>query len=187
MAGTTTDHLQPQGSAGIGGNQALDILEAMDRRAVDRVDAVAKLQSSVGDLKIASSPFAETLQADQKATRALEAPDVLHFKSISLTPGGFVAGETVWRQRGIGVFNNQGVPLTPPSTWSTASSYYTLGGYETTVKIGTNSFSLISMDIGMVFDPSGNLWAPNGSGGGHLGFNASNLFGTERGAFYLCH
>jgi hypothetical protein len=64
--------------------------------------AVANLQSAVSDLKTTSASIAETIQTEQKATRALETPDALHFMGITLKPGGFLAAETVDRQRGIG-------------------------------------------------------------------------------------
>ena len=65
-------------------------------------EAVTKLQTAVGDLKTATANFAVELQANQQATKALETPEALHFRNITLVPGGFLAGETVWRQRGIG-------------------------------------------------------------------------------------
>jgi hypothetical protein len=63
---------------------------------------VASLESSIADLKANSASMALTVQADQKATQALEHPDAIHFMGVNLKPGGFVAAETVNRQRGIG-------------------------------------------------------------------------------------
>ena len=77
-------------------------LEGAQQTVVHNGEAVATLQNAVGELKATSSSFAETLQADQQATHALASPETLHFRGITLTPGGFLAGETVWRQRGIG-------------------------------------------------------------------------------------
>jgi len=65
-------------------------------------EQVATLQSAVSGLKSASSSIVETVQSEQKAQRALEHPDSLHFKGIELKPSGFLAAETVDRQRGIG-------------------------------------------------------------------------------------
>jgi len=62
-------------------------------------EAVASLQSAVEDLKTSSASFADTIQTDQKR---FEAPNAIPFMGISLKPGGFLAGETVVRQRGIG-------------------------------------------------------------------------------------
>lgn len=63
---------------------------------------VATLQSAVSDLKTNSATLTASVQADQKAVQSLEAPEDLRFRGITLTPGGFLAGETVWRQRGAG-------------------------------------------------------------------------------------
>ena len=65
-------------------------------------EAVTKLQDAVGSLKATSVTFAENIQAGQVEVNALKAPETLRFKGIGITPGGFAAGETVWRQRGIG-------------------------------------------------------------------------------------
>lgn len=64
--------------------------------------SVATLQNAVTDLKTNAVSLAATVQAEQKATKAMEAPQELRFRGITLTPGGFVAGETVWRQRAAG-------------------------------------------------------------------------------------
>ena len=60
---------------------------------------VGSLQSAVSELRAASTSIVESVQENQKA---IAHPDSLHFKGIELKPGGFVAGETVNRQRGLG-------------------------------------------------------------------------------------
>jgi len=55
------------------------------------------LQHQVTDLKAVSSSTAEGLQATQKRVSDLESPLAIHYKGITITPGGFIAGETVWR------------------------------------------------------------------------------------------
>lgn len=65
-------------------------------------EAVAHLQSAVNDMSKNSVSIAESLQTEQTEVKALEAPDAIAFKRIKITPIGFLAGETVWRQRGIG-------------------------------------------------------------------------------------
>jgi Skp family chaperone for outer membrane proteins len=62
-------------------------------------EAVATLQSAVADLRSTASSFADTLQTDQKRG---DAPDAIPFMGIHLKPGGFLAAETVDRQRGTG-------------------------------------------------------------------------------------
>jgi hypothetical protein len=63
---------------------------------------VANLQSSVADLKASSSSMALTVEADHKTAQALEHPETIPFMGVTLKPGGFVAAETVSRQRAIG-------------------------------------------------------------------------------------
>jgi hypothetical protein len=41
------------------------------------------------------------LTETQKRVAGLESPLAIHFKGITLTPGGFLAAETVWRQRAV--------------------------------------------------------------------------------------
>ena len=61
--------------------------------------AVTNLQTSVGDIKTTTAP----VQAQQtELKKQVMEPTTLHYKGITLTPGGFLAAETVWRQRGIG-------------------------------------------------------------------------------------
>jgi hypothetical protein len=64
-------------------------------------ESVTKLQAAVDDLSKNSVSIVQTIQSGQAEVKALENPDALHFKGIKLTPGGFAAAETVWRQRGI--------------------------------------------------------------------------------------
>jgi len=55
------------------------------------------LQHDVTDLKAANASTVESLTATQKRVGDLESPLAIHFKGIALTPGGFVAADTVWR------------------------------------------------------------------------------------------
>ncbi|MGA9565241.1 MAG: hypothetical protein WBS19_06950 [Candidatus Korobacteraceae bacterium] len=56
------------------------------------------LQHDVTDLKTANASAVESLTATEKRVGDLESPLAIHFKGITLTPGGFVAADTVWRQ-----------------------------------------------------------------------------------------
>jgi len=62
-------------------------------------EAVTTLESAVTDLKGNAASLADTIQTGQKRAAA---PDAIPFLGITLKPGGFLAGETVDRQRGIG-------------------------------------------------------------------------------------
>jgi hypothetical protein len=68
--------------------------------ATQQADAVTALKSDVNDLKQNASTTALTLQETQKNVKdAIESPAAIHYKGITITPGGFVAAETVTRQR----------------------------------------------------------------------------------------
>src|SRR5271165_2050065 len=68
-----------------------------------------KLQHEVTDLKAVSTNTVEGLQDTQKRVADLESPLAIHFKGITLTPGGFLAGETVWRPHA--TFSDINTPL----------------------------------------------------------------------------
>jgi len=61
---------------------------------------VNKLLNDVAALKTATTSMASTVEQNQAQTRKLENPEAVHFKGVDLKPGGFLAGETVNRQRG---------------------------------------------------------------------------------------
>ncbi len=77
-------------------------LENAQQVAGHNDEQVENLKTAVSDLKSTSTSIVETVQAEQKAQQALEHPDSLHFRGIELKPGGFLAAETVDRQRGVG-------------------------------------------------------------------------------------
>ena len=63
-------------------------------------EAVTALKTDVSDLKANATATAVSIQEDQKkVNEAIESPLSLHYKGITLTPGGFLAAETVTRQR----------------------------------------------------------------------------------------
>ncbi len=64
--------------------------------------AVSTLQSEVSKLKDTSSSLSTKVEATEQTTKKLEHPDVIRFKGIDLMPGGFLAAETVDRQRAAG-------------------------------------------------------------------------------------
>ena len=62
---------------------------------------VNALQSSVNDIKVANTNVATTMQEEQKRIdEMIEHPLAIHYKGITLTPGGFLAAESAWRQHG---------------------------------------------------------------------------------------
>ena len=65
-------------------------------------DQVGALQHQVSDLSTVSGNTVNELQETQKRVAGLESPLAIHYKGITITPGGFTAAETVWRQRATG-------------------------------------------------------------------------------------
>src|ERR1039458_2686213 len=74
---------------------------AQQQSATDNAAAVSTLQSTVSDLKINAVSLATTVSDETTGIKkAINNPDVLHFKGITLSPtGSFLAAETVWRDR----------------------------------------------------------------------------------------
>jgi hypothetical protein len=69
----------------------------------DNQAAVTTLQGTVTDLKANSVSLATTLSDEtSKIKKAIDSPTTLHYKGITLTPGGYAAGETVWRSKATG-------------------------------------------------------------------------------------
>jgi Skp family chaperone for outer membrane proteins len=69
----------------------------------DNTAAVTTLQSTVTDLKGNQASLATTVSDETSAVKkAIANPTALHYKGITITPGGFMAAETVWRQKATG-------------------------------------------------------------------------------------
>src|SRR3984957_12684627 len=65
--------------------------------------AVSTLNSSVSDLKGNEASLAATVSDEtSKIKKEISAPNVIHFRGVSLTPGGFTAGETIYRTKATG-------------------------------------------------------------------------------------
>src|ERR1700722_682709 len=76
---------------------------SQNQAVTDNATAVTTLQTTVTDLKANSLSLATTV-SDETASlkKAISSPDALHYKGISLTPGGYLAGETVYRTKATG-------------------------------------------------------------------------------------
>jgi hypothetical protein len=69
----------------------------------DNAAAVTTLQTTVTDLKGNQVSLATTVSDETaKIKKDILSPDVLHYKGITLTPGGYAAAETVWRSKATG-------------------------------------------------------------------------------------
>jgi hypothetical protein len=79
--------------------QAQSKADAVASQEADQAQTVSSLKSDLADLKSNSANAALTLQETQKSVHALSSPAAIQFKGITITPGGFAAAETVYRQR----------------------------------------------------------------------------------------
>jgi hypothetical protein len=105
--------------------QRLDQSQAAAAQAQNKADSAAAqtaedqqsvmaLKSDVTDLRTTATNSAMSLQETQKKIGDLESPLAIHFKGVTLTPGGFLAGESVYRTRALGAdatpFNSINMP-----------------------------------------------------------------------------
>jgi hypothetical protein len=93
--------------------QKLDQSQAATSQAASKADAAASqsseqqqdvtaLRGDVTDLKNNTTNSALALQETQKLIHDAESPVALHYKGITITPGGFLAAESVWRAHALG-------------------------------------------------------------------------------------
>ena len=76
--------------------------DAAQAAATQQQQSVTELKNDLADIKTNNVNTASTLQEMQKTTKeAIQSPTALHYKGITITPGGFIAAETVTRQRGL--------------------------------------------------------------------------------------
>jgi Skp family chaperone for outer membrane proteins len=69
----------------------------------DNAAAVTTLQSTVTDLKGNQASLAATVSDEtSKIKKEFNSPNVLHYKGVGITPGGYAAAETVWRSKATG-------------------------------------------------------------------------------------
>jgi cell division protein FtsB len=105
---------QQVGQAQSAAQQAQDAANRANKGEIPENAEIGALQHDVADLKALSGTTVNELQETQKRVAGLESPLAIHYKGITLTPGGFLAAETVWRQRAIlGDINTQfnGIPF----------------------------------------------------------------------------
>jgi hypothetical protein len=81
--------------------QARARADAAATASTDNTTTVNSLQSTVSDLKTNTTNLALSAQEEQKRVgEMVESPLALHYKGITIIPGGFLAAETAWRQHG---------------------------------------------------------------------------------------
>src|ERR1700686_2835991 len=84
-------------------------------QTAEQEQTVATLKNDVTDLKSGVTNSVLNLQETQKRIGELESPLAIHFKGITITPGGFMAAESVYRKRALGAdintpFNSVSMP-----------------------------------------------------------------------------
>ena len=96
---------------------------AAQAQASQQQQTVGQLNADVSDLKTNVTNTALTVQETQKhVNETLENPVALRYKGVTITPGGFLVAETVWRSRALGgeatPFNSLTMPGASQSTTS---------------------------------------------------------------------
>jgi len=101
--------------------------DAAQAQAAQQQQAVGQLHTEVGDLKGTVANTVMSLQETQK--NLSESPLALHYKGVTITPGGFLAAEFVRRSRALGADVN--TPLNnltmPGASQSTLSEFFGSG------------------------------------------------------------
>jgi hypothetical protein len=81
--------------------QARSSADAAASSSSQNAQAVSALQSTVSDIRSNTTNMAASMQEEQKHVgERLESPLAVHYKGITITPGGFLAAESAWRQHG---------------------------------------------------------------------------------------
>jgi len=77
--------------------------EAQQQAVTENTSAVNKLQSTVSDLRGNQVSLATTVSDETaKIKKDIANPSALHYKGVTITPGGFLAGETIYRTKATG-------------------------------------------------------------------------------------
>jgi hypothetical protein len=119
--------------------------DAAQAQAAQEQQTVTALKSDVSDLKTGVANTVMTLQETQKSIGA--SPDALHFKGITLTPGGYLAGETVRRSRALGAdINTPFNSLTlPGASQSTLSEFFGSGRQSRISMLAEGKLSIVKL------------------------------------------
>ena len=64
----------------------------------DQQQKLQAVQTDLSDVKTMQTNSMTTLQETQKRIVDMENPTAIHYKGVTITPGGFLVGETLWRQ-----------------------------------------------------------------------------------------
>ena len=117
--------------------QAQAKAEAAASETANEEQTVSSLKNDVTDLKTSATSVAMTLQETQKTMKdAFESPVALHFKGITLTPGGFLASESVYRNHALGAdINTPFNSINFPGSGQNAVSEFFYSGRQSRVSM----------------------------------------------------
>lgn len=140
---------QAAASAQAAAAQAQQAASAQQAAVTETNQQVSSLNGAVADLKTNNASLVQTIQDDQKNTRkAIENPDALHFKGITLSPtGSFLAAETVWRSAATGGDINTpftGIPF-DSSNAGKLSEFFGSGRQSRVAMLGEGKISNMTM------------------------------------------
>ena len=94
---------QQVGQAQSAATEATQKADAAASQTAQSQQEVSAVKNDVTDIKTNATNTALSLQETQKDIKSsLESPLAIHYKGITITPGGFLAAETVWRQHALG-------------------------------------------------------------------------------------
>ena len=83
-------------------SQVASKADAAASQTAEQQQTVTALKGDVSDLKNNTTNSALALQETQKLIHDSESPLAIRYKGITITPGGFLAAESVWRSHALG-------------------------------------------------------------------------------------
>ncbi|HEY6373060.1 MAG TPA: hypothetical protein VIX37_20960, partial [Candidatus Sulfotelmatobacter sp.] len=121
---------QAQTAAADAANKA----DAVQAQSNQDQQAVTELKGDVTDLKTNLTSTVVSIQETQKSIS--EPPTAIHVKGITITPGGFLAAETVWRSRALGAdINTPFNTLTMPGASANRMSEFFGSGRQSRISM----------------------------------------------------
>ena len=118
-------------------SQAQAKADAAAAQTAEEEQTVSSLKSDVTDMKSNATNVAMTLQETQKNIKdQFENPVAIHFKGITLTPGGFLAAESVYRNHALGAdINTQFNGVNFPGSGQNAVSEFFYSGRQSRISL----------------------------------------------------
>jgi TolA-binding protein len=116
--------------------QAQQHSDAVAAQNTQQQQDVTAVKSDVADLKQNTTNTALSLQETQKSVQEMESPLAIHFKGVTLTPGGFLAAETVYRTRALAAdINTPFNSVTFPGAGQSSTSEFFASGRQSRISL----------------------------------------------------